>query len=504
MKKKALAILIILLLVLTIFPVGAMAAAPNPIIADGIYDLDATNNNSILTINPGLTVELTNTGNLTLTNIVIVCGAGTNLTIDGVIIDNETNNGNTPAIVFDGADNVLNLKGINTLTGDLSWQAILVDAVSNGELTINGPGTLNANGGNFAAGIGGNGFGQDCGAITIESGTIIANGGDDAAGIGGGVDGDGGVITINGGTVVANGGRVAAGIGGGYNGNGGIITINGGEILAIGGTYIGEGFFGGAGIGSGAAIEPDSTTGGIVNISGGEVAAYGGIASAGIGGGMDSGGAVVDISGGLVYAAAGNSVQPLVTGVPDIGRGYDSGEGGLTPGSLAISGDAAVFLENNTTVTPVNTTTHTNYLEVYTSGFLVYGITTPNTWEFTGEWLRLFTLNYDANGGAGTVPAERMQHMGTKIVSPVPSGITRDGYTISGWNILADGSGDSFTPGDEYTFLADTVLYAQWTTEVPNPKTGEPDLGSWWIGALVISLVALSFCGAQILRKKHI
>lgn len=106
---------------------------------------------------------------------------------------------------------------------------------NSGIITING-GTITAQGGYYAAGIGGGIADIDTTseAITINGGVIYATGGDRAAGIGAGDWGDAGVITITGGTVYANGGTLAAGIGGGYCGNGGTVYISGGSVKAAG------------------------------------------------------------------------------------------------------------------------------------------------------------------------------------------------------------------------------------------------------------------------------
>ena len=94
-------------------------------------------------------------------------------------------------------------------------------------------GQIIANGGERAAGIGGEHWIEGTN-ITINGGTVTANGGDSGAGIGGGHEANGTNITINGGTVTANGGASAAGIGGGDRASGSNITINGGTVTANG------------------------------------------------------------------------------------------------------------------------------------------------------------------------------------------------------------------------------------------------------------------------------
>ena len=120
-----------------------------------------------------------------------------------------------------GGDWAAGIGGQGTIESDPSEQE-LYDASN---ITITG-GTVNATGGSFGAGIGGGAFGngED---ITINGGTVNAAGGDFGAGIGGGIKGKGEAITINGGTVNATGGVFGAGIGGGREGKGSNVTVSG-------------------------------------------------------------------------------------------------------------------------------------------------------------------------------------------------------------------------------------------------------------------------------------
>ena len=108
------------------------------------------------------------------------------------------------------------------------------------KLTIDGPGTLNIDGCDTnKSGIGA----YSVGVLVINGGTINATGGRYGAGLGGDIHNiGGGSITINNGVVNATGGEGAAGIGGGYDklaGNYGVcgtIAINGGQVTATGGS----------------------------------------------------------------------------------------------------------------------------------------------------------------------------------------------------------------------------------------------------------------------------
>ena len=269
----------------------------------------------------------------------------------------------------------LTLVGESTVRGARGYAGIYV--APGAELVITGSGKLNAFGGEYeydnsnkvyyagGAGIGGNGVQvqssaviakPDFGTIKIESGEVNATGGkttDDNYGAGAGIGtggmtmwdnetaasaentiqisggkvystggaGDNGSTTgggagigtggaIGGGTypqngrtdilisndaqVIVHGGTDAAGIGGGTNAGSGTITIIGGNISAVGGDE-GEGGFGGAGIGGGDFGGVKSIT-----ISGGKVEAKGGGAAAGIGSGNDFPVAEIDMSTGEI------------------------------------------------------------------------------------------------------------------------------------------------------------------------------------------------------------
>ena len=105
-------------------------------------------------------------------------------------------------------------------------------------LVIDGPGSLNAQGGNEgAAGIGGV-YDSVCGSVIISNGVVRATAVGGGAGIGGGAGSGGkaGSISIFGGSVEATGGTYGAGIGSGQGGTCYKVTINGGEVVATGGT----------------------------------------------------------------------------------------------------------------------------------------------------------------------------------------------------------------------------------------------------------------------------
>ena len=70
------------------------------------------------------------------------------------------------------------------------------------------------------------------------------------------------------------------------------------------------------------------------------------------------------------------------------------------------------------------------------------------------------TIRYDANGGYGA-PGNQTKTMGVDLwlSSTTPS---RSQYVFKGWNTQANGSGTSYSPGQQFYPDADTTLYAQW------------------------------------------
>ena len=89
------------------------------------------------------------------------------------------------------------------------------------------------------------------------------------------------------------------------------------------------------------------------------------------------------------------------------------------------------------------------------------------------------TIRYDANGGSGA-PGNQTKTMGVDLwlSSTTPS---RSQYVFKGWNTQANGSGTSYSPGQQFYPDADTTLYAQWEEDTSYQYldvNGELD-GTW-------------------------
>ena len=69
-------------------------------------------------------------------------------------------------------------------------------------------------------------------------------------------------------------------------------------------------------------------------------------------------------------------------------------------------------------------------------------------------------VRFDANGGEGTMAAQTFEAGVSQAITA--NTFTRSGYTFTGWNTNADGSGSSYTDKQSITISQDITLYAQW------------------------------------------
>lgn len=78
-----------------------------------------------------------------------------------------------------------------------------------------------------------------------------------------------------------------------------------------------------------------------------------------------------------------------------------------------------------------------------------------------------YNVSYDANGGTGA-PSDQTKWYGDALTlsSTHP---TRTGYSFTGWNTAADGTGTSYASGASYTANAALALYAQWSLDYALP-----------------------------------
>jgi uncharacterized repeat protein (TIGR02543 family) len=217
-------------------------------------------------------------------------------------------------------------------------------------------------------------------------------------------------LTISGtGSLDASSNGEGTGIGCGYSTSCGSIEINGGTIVATGGLYA-------AGIGG-----AEEGTVGNIEINGGTIVATGGQYAAGIGGGYK--GTVGDIK------ISGSDTK--VTAIKGDETPYNIGEGldGSRTGDITIG-------------------------DVVTASIVGSPFKYP---------VVQYTVTFDANGGSGTMTNQLTSIEPDMILEA--NRFTREGYSFTGWNTEADGSGVSYGDQDNVNSVEigeSLTLYAQW------------------------------------------
>ena len=74
------------------------------------------------------------------------------------------------------------------------------------------------------------------------------------------------------------------------------------------------------------------------------------------------------------------------------------------------------------------------------------------------------TVSFNASGGSGSMADEKHN-----VASALDSNtFVFAGYTFTGWNTVADGSGTAYGDGASYPFTEDATLYAQWSANINN------------------------------------
>ena len=104
--------------------------------------------------------------------------------------------------------------------------------------------------------------------------------------------------------------------------------------------------------------------------------------------------------------------------------------------------------------------------------------------KYTGAWLdslygvcRAYaanTLSYNVNSGSGTAPpsVSRTVLSPTVATSTAYTG-TRTGFTFSGWNTAANGSGTNYPAGSDISVTSAITLYAQWNSTITYNGNGD-------------------------------
>ncbi len=159
-----------------------------------LSNLTASSSERYATANNGVTI----TGTLAA-DVKVSIADGATVTLDGANINNSSKSGSVSCAGITCKGNAtINLYGgsINNINSSSDGYPGIQAGPSGNTLTIQGTGSLSAQGGSNAAGIGG-GNEITCGNISLEGGTISACGGDNAPGLGCGQSGSCGNINIS-------------------------------------------------------------------------------------------------------------------------------------------------------------------------------------------------------------------------------------------------------------------------------------------------------------------
>ena len=69
-------------------------------------------------------------------------------------------------------------------------------------------------------------------------------------------------------------------------------------------------------------------------------------------------------------------------------------------------------------------------------------------------------ITFDKNGGSGTTVTQTVPYGESATLNT--NSFTRTGYTFTGWNTKADGSGTAYGDGASISLSSNMTLYAQW------------------------------------------
>lgn len=115
--------------------------------------------------------------------------------------------------------------------------------------------------------------------------------------------------------------------------------------------------------------------------------------------------------------------------------------------------------------------------------------------SLTGYVAPTKTVTFNANGGEGTM-ANQVASAATALTA---NSFTRSGYSFTGWNTLANGTGTAFAEAASFAFAVDQTLYAQWAavpvTQAAAPETALAKTGNSDDSATVLSNSALMITG---------
>lgn len=162
----------------------------------------------------------------------------------------------------------------------------------------------------------------------------------------------------------------------------------------------------------------------------------------------------------LTFAVTYDANGADIGSVPDDASTYQSGQYVTVQGNTGNLGRSGFVMTGWNTQADGNGSGYTqgDQLVMGSSDLTLYAQWSTNP---------TYTLTYDGNGSSGgSAPVDSFSYEAGRTVTLLGNtgGLTNPGYSFTGWNTEADGSGSSYLQGDQLTMgAADIRLYAQWS-----------------------------------------
>ena len=134
--------------------------------------------------------------------------------------------------------------------------------------------------------------------------------------------------------------------------------------------------------------------------------------------------------------------------------------------SLSLTADAQGKLNSNTALDIISEGYIDGTIKISTYELSLIGKSKEAPAKNTAK-LKLavptYTVTYDGNGADSGKTTDPTAYATGAKATVKANGYTRNGYTFTGWNTKADGSGTPYKTGDWITMTGSVILYAQWT-----------------------------------------
>jgi uncharacterized repeat protein (TIGR02543 family) len=255
------------------------------------------------------------------------------------------------------------------------------------------------------------------------------------------------------------------GLGGVGSNNSGVLGCPGavGTAISITGTstIYGSGG-GGGGWNATAGLGGDGVSGNGAGNGGNNIAGAAGLANRGGGGG---GGGAGNASGGTGGSGVNIIAFNFTSSITFDSNTATSGSITTTSWTQSTPGES-LLIQNSGTLAKLGFSFTGWNTAANGSGTMIQPgatITPQGPLTYYAIWVAdTFTVTFDANGGNGSMTAQRFTAGVGQALTSNANLITRAGFTFAGWTTNANGTGTSYTNNQSVTLFAGVTLYAKW------------------------------------------